>query len=78
MKKDIAIRVSGVSKSFKIYVDKGNTLKEKILFKNRNKFDTKEVLKNISFEVSKGECVGLIGKNGCGKSTMLKLLTQII
>lgn len=78
MKKDIAIIVSNVSKSFKIYADKGNTLKEKILFSSRNKYDKKGVLKNISFEIPKGECVGLIGKNGCGKSTMLKLLTQII
>ena len=37
-----------------------------------------EVLKGVSFQVGKGEAVGLIGQNGCGKSTTLKLLTKII
>ena len=38
----------------------------------------REVLRGISFDVKKGESVGLIGKNGCGKSTTLKLLTKIL
>lgn len=73
-----AIQVSNVKKSFKIYYDKGRTLKEKILHANRNKYEKREVLSGISFHVKKGEAVGLIGQNGCGKSTTLKLLTRII
>lgn len=36
------------------------------------------MLRGIDFEIKKGEAVGLIGQNGCGKSTMLKLLTRIM
>lgn len=74
----IAISVKDVHKSFKIYYDKGQSFKEKILFRNRNKYENREVLKGVSFDVKKGEAIGLIGKNGCGKSTLLKLMTQII
>ncbi len=75
---DVAIRVDNVSKSFKVYPDKGKTFKDKVLFAKRNKYEVKEVLKGISFTVNKGEAVGLIGKNGCGKSTTLKMLTRIL
>ena len=73
-----AIEVKNVKKQFKIFVDRGNTLKERALFSKRRKYDYREVLKGISFEVKKGEAIGLIGHNGCGKSTTLKLLTRII
>ncbi len=72
------IKVNDVYKKFKVYHDKGSSLKEKILFRNRNYYEERWVLNGISFEVKKGEAVGLIGHNGCGKSTLLKLLTKII
>lgn len=78
MKPENAIEVKEVVKSFKVYPDKGYTLKEKILFRRRRKYDERNVLDGISFEVRKGEAVGLIGHNGCGKSTILKLLTKIM
>lgn len=77
-KSENAIEVRNIKKAFKVYYDKGNQLKERLLFRNRNKYEKREVLKGISFEVKKGEAIGLIGKNGCGKSTTLKLLTRII
>lgn len=73
-----AIEVRNVRKHFKLYQDKGHTLKEKALHWGRNKYEVHEVLKGISFDVKKGEAVGLIGQNGCGKSTTLKLLTRIM
>jgi ABC-type polysaccharide/polyol phosphate transport system ATPase subunit len=73
-----AIVVNNVSKSYKIYQDKGYSLKDRVLFFKRNKYERKNVLVDISFTVSKGESIGIIGKNGCGKSTLLKLLSRII
>ena len=73
-----AIEVKNISKKFKVYYDKGTTLKEKVLFKNRRSFEERTVLKDISFSVKKGEAIGLVGHNGCVKSTTLKLLTKIM
>lgn len=79
MAKNIVINVKNVEKSFKIYSDKGYTLKEKLLFfKQRNSYTRHEVLKGVTLEIEKGEVVGLVGHNGCGKSTLLKLMTKII
>lgn len=78
MKSGNAIEVRGISKSFRVYQDKGYTLKEKLLFKKRRAYEVRTVLDGISFEVKKGEAIGLIGHNGCGKSTTLKLLTRIM
>ncbi len=78
MKPENAIEVHNITKKFKVYLDKGHTLKERTLFSKRRKFENREVLKGISFEVKKGEAVGLIGHNGCGKSTTLKMLTKIM
>lgn len=75
---DYAIEVNGVYKSFRLYDDKGHTMKEKMLHWGRNKYEVRQVLNGISFRVKKGEAVGLVGSNGCGKSTTLKLLTKIM
>lgn len=75
---ETVIRVKDITKNFRVYYDKGTTLKEKILFKNRRSYEVRSVLNGISFEVKKGEAIGLIGHNGCGKSTTLKLLTKIM
>ena len=72
------IVVEHVYKSFNIYYDKANSIKEKVLFWNRNKKETREVLKDINLTIKNGEAVALIGINGSGKSTLLKLMTKII
>ena len=77
-KKENRIIVENVYKSFNIYMDKANSLKEKLLFWNRNKREKREVLKNINLTINDGEAVALIGVNGSGKSTLLKLMTKII
>ena len=72
------IKVEHVYKSFNIYYDKANSLKEKLLFWNRNRKEKREVLKDINLTIHNGEAVALIGVNGSGKSTLLKLMTRII
>ncbi|MTI80578.1 MAG: ABC transporter ATP-binding protein [Firmicutes bacterium] len=71
-----------VSKSYKIYKNKPTTLKEYLLNKihRRNKLKVLEhkVLDNVSFVINQGETVGIIGVNGAGKSTTLKLIANII
>ena len=74
----VVIDVRDVKKKFRVYRDRGNTLKERLLFAGRRKHEDHWVLKGISFQVRRGEAVGLIGENGCGKSTTLKMLTKIL
>lgn len=73
-----AITITNVTKQFKVFLDKGQSLKERLLFRNRNRYENRIVLNDISLKIKKGEAVGLVGHNGCGKSTLLKLMTRIL
>ena len=79
LKNDTAIKVTNMTKWFKYYSDKANTMKERLVRgwkKNKNEVHT--VLKDVNVEIKKGETVAFIGVNGSGKSTLLKLMTKII
>ena len=78
MKNDVAIKVTNMTKTFKLYSDKANTMKERIVRGWKNKPEIRTVLKSIDLTINKGETVALIGVNGSGKSTLLKLMTKII
>ena len=78
MKEENVIEVNNITKTFKIYYDRGHTLKEKVVFSKKKAYTERKVLNDISFSVKKGEAIGLIGHNGCGKSTTLKLLSKIM
>lgn len=77
-KTKVAIEANGVHKKYRVYYDKGSSLKEKLLFKKRNMYEERWVLRGVDLKVMQGEAVGLLGVNGCGKSTFLKLLSRIM
>src|SRR5882762_5560119 len=74
----LAIEAKNISKTFHITEDSHNTVKHRLfnLF-NPPRSTRVEALKTMDFEVKKGECVGLIGRNGCGKSTLTKILAGV-
>ena len=76
--REVVIEASGIHKKYRVYYDKGSSLKEKLLFHKRNLYEERWVLKGVDLQVRKGEAVGLLGVNGCGKSTFLKLLSRIM
>ncbi len=78
MDPEIAVEVKGVYKDFNTH-RKATSLKDLIVYHDRKESDKiHHVLKDINFKVKKGEALAIIGRNGSGKSTTLKLLAKII
>ena len=75
---DCVIDINNLSKSYKIFNKPTDRVKEALNpFGHRYSKDF-YALKNVSFEISRGETVGIIGKNGAGKSTLLKIITGVL
>ena len=79
MNQDVIIKVKDVEVCFYIHGDGVSSFKQWIFsFGTKKLFKKKTVLKNISFEVKGGDCVGFLGRNGSGKSTILKAIAGVI
>lgn len=74
MSSEFAIRVENLSKCYAIYDKPRDRLAQMLLFGRRKFYREFWALRNISFEVKRGETVGIIGRNGSGKSTLLQLI----
>jgi len=73
-----AVEFSGVSKSYSIYAAPGDRLKELATFQRRQYHKDYWALRDITFDVQRGETFCLIGENGCGKSTLLQICAGIL
>ncbi len=76
--RDAVVRVSHLSKRFRLYHERHQSLKQSLLNRRRSAHEDFWALRDISFDVHEGETFGIVGHNGSGKSTMLKCLTKIL
>lgn len=77
-KAPVVIRVSELNKIYKLYDKPSDRLKESLGLSRGKKYKEHYALKNVSFDVHRGESVGIIGTNGSGKSTILKIITGVL
>lgn len=75
---DTAIEVSDVTKVYRLYERQRDRLWETLGLDRKKTYKEKYALNHVSFRVKRGETVGIIGTNGSGKSTMLKLITGVL
>jgi len=73
-----AVDVQDVSKRFRLYLEKYTSLKEKLIHLGRVPHEELWALRNVSFDVQEGETVGILGRNGSGKSTVLKCVCGVL
>ncbi len=77
-KSEKAISVSHIEKIYKLYDRRSDRLREALLPMGKKRHKDHYALKDVSFDVGTGECVGIIGTNGSGKSTILKIITGVL
>lgn len=75
---EIAINVENISKLYKLYDRPSDRFKEALGLSKKKRYTEHYALKDVSFQIKKGETVGIIGTNGSGKSTILKIITGVL
>ena len=75
---ELAIRIDQVSKLFRLYDERNDSLKATVMRGRRARYQEFWALKNVSFEIPVGTTFGIIGDNGSGKSTLLKCIARIL
>ena len=75
---EFAIKVENLSKMYKLYDKPSDRLKEALGFGKKIRYKEHYALRNVSFNIKQGETVGIIGTNGAGKSTILKIITGVL
>lgn len=75
---DVAVTVTDVSKRFRVYHERNQTLKSAIMRRRRSTYEDFWALKDVSFEIPRGSTFALVGDNGSGKSTLLKCIAKIL
>ena len=78
MENGIAIEVKDLTKSYKLYDKPMDRLKDSLGLAGKKKFKEHLALNHVNLSVRKGETVGIIGTNGSGKSTILKIITGVL
>ncbi len=78
MSEKYAIQVQNIEKMYKLYDKPTDRLKESLGFSRKKQYKAHYALSDVSFNVKKGETVGIIGTNGSGKSTILKIITGVL
>ena len=76
--KKIAIQVEGVEKAYKLYDKASDRLKEALGLGRKKRYKEHYALKGVDMTIYQGETVGIIGTNGSGKSTILKIITGVL
>lgn len=78
MDSNIAIRVTDLEKVYKLYDKPSDRLKEALHIGRKKRHTEHRALKGVDLTIRQGECVGIIGTNGSGKSTILKIITGVL
>ena len=78
MKKKIAIQVKNLDKVYKLYDKPSDRMKEALGLSKKKKYKEHHALDQVNLTIYQGETVGIIGTNGSGKSTILKIITGVL
>lgn len=75
---EIAIKVDRVSKIYRLYDKPADRVRDALGFGKKKRYKEHFALNDVSFEIKRGESIGIIGTNGSGKSTILKIITGVL